>query len=71
MGASLVSPDGAFPSFRIAVGNIVNFVNQRFGSAPGLTSALQLVNQRVSKGCIPTVRRAELDLLQAAHVSNT
>ena len=68
MGDSLVSPGIALPALQGVIGNIVNFIIQRFGSDSGLASALQLVHQRGSKGYIRTARHAELELLQAAHV---
>lgn len=55
------------PAFWDVMGNAVNNAIQRFGSHPGLTSALQLASQRVSKG-YPSARKAELELLQAARV---
>lgn len=68
MGDSLVSAGNAFPAFWNVMGNTVDLIARRFGSYRGLTSSLELVNQRVSKGYIPTARRAELELLQAGHV---
>lgn len=65
-----MSTGNTFPTFGSAVGNTVNFLSQKFGSSPGLSSALKMVNQRVSKGHISTVRRAELELLKAARVSD-
>lgn len=54
-------------AFWNVIGNTVNNAIQRFGSHPGLTSALQFTSQRLSKG-YPSARKAELELLQAALV---
>lgn len=57
------------PMFSVSVSTIVDIMRRKFDSIPDLTAALSTVRNRVTKGQISTVRRAELELLQAANVS--
>jgi hypothetical protein len=57
------------PIFSVSVSTIVDIMRRKFDSIPDLTAALSTVRSRVTKGQICTVRRAELELLQAANVS--
>ncbi|CAI4211349.1 unnamed protein product [Parascedosporium putredinis] len=54
------------PTFSISVGLTVNAVRQKFVHVPGLSATLLSVNNLLLEGQIATVRRAELELLQAA-----
>ncbi|SPN99637.1 uncharacterized protein DNG_02489 [Cephalotrichum gorgonifer] len=64
--AGFMSSADAYAALRNTIGGIVNVTSQLFSSSPDLISSLQFVNERVTKGYISTVRRVELELLQAA-----
>lgn len=54
--------------FAITVGYVMSVLDQTFSDVPGLTPQLKGVNQRVMKRSIGSVRRVELEILQAGKV---
>lgn len=59
-------------AFSITVGYVIDVLSQSFGSShPDLITELGKVRQRVNAGELKTVRRVELDLLEAGKVSTS
>ena len=54
--------------FAITVGYVMNVLAQQYSDFPGLNPQLKEVNHRVMKRSIGSVRRVELEILQAGKV---